>query len=207
VQGEVPDVPLSIEGLLIPVSCIILENPLFDLLLGRAFMERLRGNTDWGSGQYTFHAHNRRIDIDAVNESRPRISKEEPSSSESVAIAEKEKGSEDACGMDEEAEKSDGSTDDDPDEEDEEEVDEEDDIVQTLILNATKSASQNPLQPISMEELLANEVQRQVASVFVLTHCPIAPDPSEEVLFLSIQAKESMEKVSDMTFKSNQYGF
>ncbi|KAG0344712.1 hypothetical protein BGZ54_005769, partial [Gamsiella multidivaricata] len=34
VKGEVPDIPLNIGGFLVPVGCVIMDQPPFDLLLG-----------------------------------------------------------------------------------------------------------------------------------------------------------------------------
>ncbi|KAF9367698.1 hypothetical protein BGX21_007145, partial [Mortierella sp. AD011] len=52
-----------------------MDNPPFDILLGRAFMERMKGTTDWATGRYVFYVHNLRIEVDAVSGIAPKIVK------------------------------------------------------------------------------------------------------------------------------------
>lgn len=201
VSGEVPDIPLNIGGMMIPVGCIILENPPFDLLLGRVFMERLRGTTDWEKGTYTFQYHNHQLEIDGVGGAKPRIYRKslaETSSSPSYQIS---KPNQITFESDSEGSDSDGS--------DEEKDDEDDDAeIQSLILQAMGVDASTPLQAITMDELIAEEAQENIASVFLLTQVPAAPrwdDDSRRIL--SIQSTEPSVKMNQVTFFSDQYGF
>ncbi|KAK3841614.1 MAG: hypothetical protein J3R72DRAFT_154110 [Linnemannia gamsii] len=81
---------------------------------------------------------------------------------------------------------------------------------QTLILKAMGAMSAHPLKPISMEELMTEEAQDNVASVFFLTRVPKAPDIlNNDMDVLSVQMAEPSRNVNvnEVFFTSDQYGF
>lgn len=205
VSGEVPDVPLNIEGLLVPVGCIIMDNPPFDLLLGRAFMERLQGMTDWKTGRYTFHLHNRRIEIDGAQGIKPRIfrSPGAPDDQEDPNGSDRTDASDAATVSD---------TDDESDTSDLDNNHSDNDLeleaTQALIVQAMDAHPDWVPQAISMEELLVEETQDNIAEVFFLTRIPTVPDLFErQVEALTVQAEDRLNPVDQVIFTSNRYGF
>ena len=196
--------PLNIEGLMISVGCIIMDNPPFDLLLGRAFMEKLQGKTDWSSGQYQFRLHGHMIGIDAVGGQWPRVTKIRPIVSvDGLDAQPQEPNATKELSTDDEAEEqvSDESDLDDDGNDDPEEL-------HSLIARAREKDNDAPLPPITMEELLAEQQKDNIASVFLLMRVPKAPDfgPSEWNV-LSIHEDRESQDVNKVVFSSDQYGF
>ncbi|KAF9113651.1 hypothetical protein BGW39_003639, partial [Mortierella sp. 14UC] len=184
-----------------------MDHPPFDLLLGRAFIEKLRGKTDWEKGEYTFHYHNRRIEIDGVGGTRPRIRREDIGAIHSSPSNLDREEPEDE--VDPKSAESDSEYSEEEETENETENEEEERTVQSLIIRAMDAPSTSSLRSISLQELIAEEAQENIASIFLLARVPTVPSWIEEPhCVLSIQAeKGNTERVNDVVFSSNQYGF
>ncbi|KAF9537182.1 hypothetical protein EC957_008689 [Mortierella hygrophila] len=187
--------------MMIPVGCIILDNPPFDLLLGRVFMEKLRGTTDWEKGTYTFHYHNRQLEIDGVGGAKPRIYRKPLPNTSSSPFDQTSKLNQVTFESDSEGSDSDGS-------DEERDEDDEEAEIHSLILQAMDVGAATPLQSITMNELITEEAQGNIAFVYLLTQVPAAPRWDDESChILSIQSAEPSAKVNEVTFSSDQYGF
>jgi len=73
VLGEVHNVPLCFaNAVTVAVSCVIIDVP-FDLLLGRGFLELMKGSTDWDRSAYWMSIEGYEIYIDATGKTPPVV--------------------------------------------------------------------------------------------------------------------------------------
>ncbi|KAI9234790.1 MAG: hypothetical protein BYD32DRAFT_464063 [Podila humilis] len=80
VLGEVQNVPLCFaNAVTIAVSCIIIDIP-FDLLLGRGFLELMKGLTDWDQSAYWISIEGYEIYIDATGKMPPIVTRKSSTS-------------------------------------------------------------------------------------------------------------------------------
>lgn len=75
VLGEVHNVPLCFaNAVTVAVSCVVIDVP-FDLLLGRGFLELMKGSTDWDRSAYWMSIEGYEIYIDATGKTPPVVTR------------------------------------------------------------------------------------------------------------------------------------
>lgn len=75
VSGEAPNIPIDIQGIMIPAGCVIVDSVDFNLLLGRPFLEACNGHTEWSTASTILKVQGFKIVIDGRARTIPKVSR------------------------------------------------------------------------------------------------------------------------------------
>lgn len=75
VAGEAPNIPIEIQGIVIPVGCVIVDTIDFDILLGRPFLEASNGHTEWSSASTVLQIQGFQVIIDGRARTIPKVTR------------------------------------------------------------------------------------------------------------------------------------